>query len=298
MSSIPSIYDMQKQIEERIKAARPAHVLYNPSDEWVEVMVNGSPIRIPPNGRSKGPDGKMHDYDGTVSVRDTYGVDPEVLRKARQEGKKRPDLPQNKVVLSALEAVSHAVRKRHARGIIFLTGDEATDGVEKVKARAVWIEYKKDQAERLVQNFRQQTATFHADPRNQGQPAPPMPEHIQRAQEFLDDYRLGKFDRKRFGCPINCGYYTDDPSRLETHVRASHPLMAKPAKAGSNVADEEPEPPQPTEPTEEPTPLPDEEEPEPEEPKDPSAIEGTVLDSPPKRGPGRPRKVPYKIPDE
>jgi hypothetical protein len=276
MSTIPSIYEMQQQIEERIKAARPSHVLYNPSDEWVSVMCNGAPINIPPDGKAKGPDGKTHTYDGTIAVKDTYGVDPEALRKARQQGQKRPDLPQNKVVLSALEAVSHAVRKRHARGIVFLTGNAETDKELKAQARATWIEYKKDQSERAVNAFRQQTAAFHADPRNVGQPAPAMPEHVQAAQEFLDDYRLGKYERRnQFACPANCGYYTDNEERLATHVRASHPLANLPTPAvpaPAQKAIEEPQAPAA----------------EPEAEAEPSESEGEQP-----RRPGRPRKVPY-----
>lgn len=291
--TLPNIHELTKQIEERIKAARPAHTLYNPSDEFVEIMVNGSPITVPPDARVQGRDGTWKVYDGTVAVRDIYGVDPEALKKERQRGVKRPNLPANKIILHALDAVSHAVRKRHLRGICFLTGDPLEDVAIKAAAKATWMEYRKDQADRSVAAYRAQTAAFHADVRNAGQPAPPMPDHIQAAQEFLDDFRLGAFNRKRFACPTNCGYYTDDESRLSTHVRASHPLIQSsagrpleppPSPTASIVAEEPPQPPplapaaiEAAEPESDPEPLSD-------------------VDGSPRRGPGRPRKVPYILP--
>jgi hypothetical protein len=270
-SSVPNIHTLTREIEERVKAARPSHLLYNPSNEWVEIMCNGQPLQIPPDGKGRTPDGVLKTFDGTVAVRDTYGVDPEALKKARAQGIKRPDIPANKIILTALEAISHAVRKRSRRGICFLTGNPEEDKPIKAAAKAVWIEYRKEQAERSINAYRLQTQAFHADSRNVGQPAPPMPDHVQESQEFLDDYRLGSFSRKQFSCPVNCGYYTDDESRLGVHVRASHPLANVPQPQALAPAIEETET-----------------DPEPAESDDPAG-------SNPRR-PGRPRRVPYTVP--
>jgi hypothetical protein len=283
--TVPQIHELTKQIEERIKAARPAHLLYNPSDEWVEILVNGSPISIPPDGRVL-EHGEWKTYDGTIAVRDQYGMDPEEIKKARQRGIKRPNLPANKVVLSALDQVSHAIRKRHLRGITFLTGNPVDDAPTKAQAKRTWIEWRKEQAEKSISAYRTQTAAFHADSRNQGQPAPPMPDHVQAAQEFLDEYRLGTFNRKQHACPVNCGYYTDDAAKLATHVAASHPLSRPQHVDVPAQAYLAPQPPAPLAPAaiEAAEPEPD---PEPGEPADGSQ---------PRRGPGRPRKVPYHVP--
>jgi hypothetical protein len=280
-SAVPNIHVLTKEIEERVKAARPSHLLYNPSNEWVEIMVNGNPIQIPPDGKAQGPDGRWMIYDGTAVVRDVYGVDPEALRKARASGVKRPNLPADRVVLTALQAISHAVRKRYQRGIVFLSGDPIEDKKAKADAKATWIEWRREQAEKSVTAYRQQTSTFHADARNAGQPAPPMPDHVQEAQEFLDDYRLGTHARKRFACPLNCGYYTDDQSRIDVHVRASHPLAAN---SVTESAEEEPSKPHPKGPEEE-----EEEQPEGQpEPDEDNASTGTGP-----RRPGRPRRASY-----
>lgn len=287
-STIPNIHELTKQIEERIKASRPSHLLYNPSDEFVEVMINGSPITIPPDGRVMGEDGQWKTYDGTLSIQDVFGVDPVALREARQKGIKRPNLPSNKVILSALDAVAHVVRKRYLRGVCFLTGHVIEDAKIKAQAKRTWVEWRKEQAERSIAAYRQQTAAFHADARNQGQPAPPMPEHVQEAQEFLDEYRLGAFNRKRFGCPVNCGYYTDDQGKLDTHIRASHPLVHIPHQAQTTEAPEDA-------PQDEPAPPGTTQEPE----GDPTPEEGdseASADQPVRRRPGRPPKYTYTLP--
>jgi hypothetical protein len=108
-----------------------------------------------------------------------------------------------------------------------------------------------------------------------------MPDHVLAAQEFLDAYRLGTFNRKQHACPVNCGYYTDEADKLQTHVQASHPLFRQPQGEVPPIAFLPPQPPL--------APAAEAVESE-SEPESPDA-EGA-----PRRGPGRPRKVPYTVP--
>lgn len=190
---------------------------YAGTDAPFEFYVNGQIYVIEP--------------EGTLLIQDRYGIDTRKLEGAYETTKasarnivlgRAKGTP--KLIQGAFDVVAHALMKYESRGLYFLTGDPAEDEKAKSEAFARFMEWRKANAESILQGYWRRVAKITNDPRNVGQPAPPMNDRERAAQEFLDDMKLGNYGRKRFICPHNCGYDSDDQARVEKHVRAAHAM--------------------------------------------------------------------------
>lgn len=252
-----------RMLREKLKRQPEGRTLYFAGDEVIEFNHVGVPYSLVPDGPSTrivsdrpgvSTPGVVEEragyvvYDGTTTVYSRYGVDEKVARDHRKKmkdgartGKPVAPPPANKLIASADEIVEHATLKVGACGVTVLTGEAEEDAQAKKEAREQWVDFKRAACERVLRHYQDRTNAFHANPRNKGQYAPEMGKVELAAQEWLDEYRLGLKSDLKHVCPTNCGYRSDDPAKVERHIRAAHPMEAD-AQDGPPVADPDPSP--------------------------------------------------------
>jgi hypothetical protein len=241
----PTAQDFQA-LRDRQRAARKLNmrVLYNPADEPCQFTHDGVPYTVPPDGPSKQRFGERENlsrpglvedrgthavYDGTLTIWDRYGVDPKVARayaKQLKKGHKPPRKPfPDQLRAGVLDIAEHATKARGRRGLVVLTGEPREDAELRTQAKALFLTFKVSQVERILKNYQQRTAAFHANPQNRGQFAPAMDEVERAAQRWYDEYRLGLQTTKQYVCPTNCGFADDAANVLDRHIQAAHPMV-------------------------------------------------------------------------
>lgn len=219
-------------------------LLWNAAPVPVSFWHNADEYIIPPNGPGKMPgDKEVKSYDGVLRVYDRYGIDPAFQRDARIERKKNgpaalDQFPQ-KVLVSSLQIVEHAVKKLAARGVTLLTGDPATDETLKAAAREAWIEFRREECEKILSRYDIQKAKFYAEPRNANLPPPPMTPAETEAFVWLADYRLGlSGDVEKYTCPVpQCPFQHESEDVMQKHMRAYHPTYVQ--QHAEDVAEED-----------------------------------------------------------
>lgn len=174
---------------------------------------------------------------GDTEVKDVYGVAREAVIAARKSRVDMRDLPQDVLVASAVDIVSHAEKRLGNRGITALSGDPDGDAETTEQAKAAWISHRVKRAENADKNYRKRTAVFAQDARNAGSVAPPKSEWEIKEQMWLDRYRAGMIGEKRLVCKYKCGFHHDDSEVMRIHLAASHPAAAEEARTEARLAE-------------------------------------------------------------
>lgn len=224
--SANTVERVKETLAERVRALQAGFTLYYPGDEPFEFMSNGHIFTIPAQGKLVVKDIYGHDL-GPRSTAEERAM----ARKIVTSGLRGHPRKGNSLILSAMAVVEYATVKYADRGVCLLTGNEKDDADAMTLAREAWVKWRTQSAETILRSYERRTENFYRDSRHAGQPAPPMGDHERKAQEFLDDLKIGSLGRRAYLCPANCGYDSDSEEQINKHIAAKHPMLVEKVEA-------------------------------------------------------------------
>lgn len=206
------------EIAQRVRNTQKGLVLYNPSDEWVEIKALGGTVLFPPDQN-----GEVIPHIRRV---DRNGQPLNISANGRVEvvdryGKKKNKRGQYQIVAmkgqSALEIVQHIVGKHPE--IAYLTGDKAEDAKNIAIARQNLLKLRLQAAQRTWQG----RTEFLGKWRNQnpGQDPPPPTQRQRDAKRVIDENETVQ-GWKQFLCRTCYQFDTDDFASFARHMRDRH----------------------------------------------------------------------------
>jgi hypothetical protein len=219
----PSKSRRRLQSISRIRESAGSITVFNGGDEPAILIHDAMRYTFPPSGYWMGPgDDEPREYDGTLAVKDVYGVATETMREARKDKKDLKNLPREALIVRAVEIAQHAELKLRSRGIVVLTGDPEQDAPLKKEAKNAYVAWRLDRARRADLTYRQRSAAFFNDPRNAGQVPPTKTPFEIAEQMWLDEYMDGNVGGRKYVCKFRCGFEHDDVAIYTRHLRVAH----------------------------------------------------------------------------
>lgn len=185
------------------RGAPPSVTIYNASDDVQSVLYDSWVYSFEP--------GKEKQIEGQTDVlRDEFGRPTE---EAMAKGLTAP-----KKGATAEDIANHVVLKGKKKGLCRLYGDN-TDEAEIKKVRQEWIKARTLDAKAIESRWRQKCLESKAA----GAGIPPMPEHVERAQDFLVKYKNGMVEvHKRFVVTVD-GRSFDSKEKARRHIVSRYP---------------------------------------------------------------------------
>lgn len=240
LPKIMSARELSKRAAELSIRASSAVVLFNGSledDDFVKVSVHATEYVIPPCAYGTHPKtGERKLWDGLLTLKDKMGVNTDMDDKESiARNARNPRAERNQVIAPAYAIAAKILEFRQGRGVVALNGD-STDDAMKHAATARWVEWRRDAAKKSVLNYhRQQAAVRNGN--TPGLTVEPMDDHQNAAQEFIDRWNSGAFEKYktevqgiRISCrEKDCGYWTKAgrEEAFTLHLQSTHHMSAE-----------------------------------------------------------------------
>lgn len=236
--------------------ASSAVVLFNGSledDDFVRVSVHATEYFLPPCAYGTHPrTGERRLWDGTLTLKDKMGVVTNMDEKdSIAKNARNPRAVRDQVIAPAYAIAAKILEFRQSRGVIALNGDDS-DAELKHQASSRWVEWRREAAKKTVLNYhRQQAAVRNGN--TPGLTVEPMDDHQNSAQEFIDRWNSGAFDKYKGeiqGNPLrclekDCGYSAKagKEEAFTLHLQSTHKMTPEQIQAkylDEPVEDEKP----------------------------------------------------------
>lgn len=231
----------RQQAELSQQTSRPITLYFGSleEDDSCQVTVFGQRYTIPAHSPAYDEEtGERIERDGTLLIRDIMGGEA-FTRPPKGAAWPAAD----RVVQRAADIAAKILEKRQKIGVVALTGDPVKDESLKRLATARWIEYRREDAQRMHSAFNVRNQNII---RQGGRPMA-MDERGMKAARFIEDLDAGVFadylsvrSKFKFQCQEkDCARVENDGPRFIRHLVQAHKLSE--AKIAEKYADAAPE---------------------------------------------------------